>query len=264
MAKRVLVSGCFDLLHSGHIAFFREAARLGDLHVALGSDQTIYELKGRAPVTSERERLFMVRSISTVKDAFVSRGSGMLDFETEMRELRPDYLVVNEEGNTPEKDRLCRELGAELVVLRREPEAGLAARSTTALRKIEEMPYRIDLCGGWLDQPFVSRYHPGAVVTLSLEPTIEFNERSGMASSTRRAAIELWGPRLPAGDPEKLAKMLFAWDNPPGTEEISGSQDAIGIVYAGLARSRYRGGYWPESIERSLDEGMLQIGRAHV
>ncbi len=259
MAKKVLVSGCFDLLHSGHIAFFREAARLGDLHVALGSDQTIYELKGRAPVTSERERLFMVRSISTVKDAFVSRGSGMLDFETEMRELRPDYLVVNEEGNTPEKDRLCRELGAALVVLRREPEAGLAARSTTALRKVEEMPYRIDLCGGWLDQPFVSRYHPGAVVTLSLEPTIEFNERSGMASSTRRAAIELWGPRLPAGDPEKLAKMLFAWDNPPGTEEISGSQDAIGIVYAGLARSRYRGGYWPESIERSLDEGMLRF-----
>lgn len=259
MAKKVLVSGCFDLLHSGHIAFFQEAARFGDLHVALGSDQTIHELKGRVPVTNERERLFMVGSIATVKSAFVSQGSGMLDFEKEMRELRPDYLVVNEEGNTPEKERLCRELGVEYVVLRREPEAGMAPRSTTALRKVDEMPYRIDLCGGWLDQPFVSRHHGGAVVTLSLEPTIEFNERSGMASSTRRAAIDLWGPRLPAGDPERLAKLLFAWDNPPGTEEISGSQDSIGIVFAGLARSLYRGQYWPESIERNLDEGALRF-----
>lgn len=259
MAKKVLVSGCFDLLHSGHIAFFQEAARFGELHVALGSDRTIHELKGRVPVTNERERLFMVRSIATVKDAFVSTGSGMLDFEVEMRGLRPDYLVVNEEGNTPEKERLCRELGVEYVVLRREPEAGMEARSTTALRKIEEMPYRIDLCGGWLDQPFVSRHSGGAVVTLSLEPTIEFNERSGMASSTRRAAIDLWGPRLPAGDPERLAKLLFAWDNPPGTEEVSGSQDAIGIVFAGLARSTYRGRYWPETIERNLDEGALRF-----
>jgi len=259
VAKKVLVSGCFDLLHSGHIAFFREASRLGDLYVALGSDKTVHELKGRPPVTNERERLFMVGSIATVKRAFISQGSGMMDFETEMRELKPDYLVVNEEGNTPEKERLCRELGVEYVVLRREPEPGLEPRSTTALRKIDAMPYRIDLCGGWLDQPFVSSHHPGAVVTLSLEPTIEFNERSGMASSTRRSAIELWGARLPVGDPKRLAKILFAWDNPPGTKEISGSQDAIGIVCAGLARSMYRGTYWPESIERNLDEGALRF-----
>ncbi len=45
--KTVMVSGCFDLLHSGNIAFFKEAARFGDLYVALGSDQTVYELKGR-------------------------------------------------------------------------------------------------------------------------------------------------------------------------------------------------------------------------
>ncbi|MEX0776641.1 MAG: adenylyltransferase/cytidyltransferase family protein [Phycisphaeraceae bacterium] len=259
MAKKVLVSGCFDLLHSGHIAFFQEAARYGDLYVALGSDRTVYELKGRPPVTSESERLFMVQSIAPVKEAFVSGGSGILDFEGEMRQLKPDYLVVNEEGNTPEKERLCRDLGVEYLVLSRQPQAGLAARSTTALRKVEEMPYRIDLCGGWLDQPSVSKHHHGAVVTLSLEPTLEFNERSGMATSTRRAALDLWGPRLPAGDPQRLARMLFAWDNPPGTEEVSGSQDAIGIVYAGLARSMYQGCYWPESIQRIMDEATLRF-----
>jgi hypothetical protein len=115
------------------------------------------------------------------------------------------------------------------------------------------------VAGGWLDQPFVSKYYPGPVITISLEPTVDFNDRSGMASSTRRSAIDLWGPRLPAGDPEKLAKILFCYDNPPGTKEISGSQDAIGIVFPGLNKSWYEGEYWPSRIESVQDELTLQF-----
>jgi galactokinase/mevalonate kinase-like predicted kinase len=121
------------------------------------------------------------------------------------------------------------------------------------------MPYRIDVAGGWLDQPWVSKLYPGPVVTVSLEPTLEFNERSGMASSTRLNAIDLWGTRLPAGDDEKLAKILFAYDNPPGTREVSGSQDTIGIVYPGLNKSYYEGKYWPSRIESIQDESILQF-----
>ena len=47
MTQKVFVSGCFDMLHSGHVEFFREAAQYGDLYVAIGSDRTIFELKGR-------------------------------------------------------------------------------------------------------------------------------------------------------------------------------------------------------------------------
>ena len=259
MTKKVFISGCFDLLHSGHIAFFQEAAAYGDLYVAVGSDKTVYGLKGRAPVNNEDERLFMIKSVKCVKDAFVAQGSGMLDFLEEFRALQPDIFVVNEDGNTPDKKKLCQEYGVKYVVLRREPYANLTPRSTTALRTVHQIPFRIDLAGGWLDQPFVSRHYPGAVVTISLEPTIQFNERSGMASSTRRAAIDLWGPRLPVGDYEKLAKILFCYDNPPGTKIISGSQDAIGIVIPGLAKANYNGEYWPESIERLQDELTLRF-----
>ncbi|UCC52694.1 MAG: hypothetical protein JSV68_01755, partial [Anaerolineaceae bacterium] len=89
--------------------------------------------------------------------------------------------------------------------------------------------------------------------------TIQFNDRSGMASSTRRAAIDMWGPRLPAGDYEKLAKILFCYDNPPGTKVISGSQDAIGLVFPGLAKANYEGEYWPATIEEIRDEYSLQF-----
>ena len=259
MTKKVFVSGCFDMLHSGHIAFFKEAASFGDLYVALGSDKTIFDLKGRPTINTEEERLFMVKSVSYVKDAFVSRGSGIFDFVGELREMKPDYFVVNADGHIPEKRALCNELGIEYVVLERRPYEGLEARSTTALRQREYMPYRIDLAGGWLDQPYVSKHYPGSVITISLEPTIEFNERSGMASSTRRSALDLWGPKLPAGNPEKLAKILFCYDNPPGTEVVSGSQDSIGIVFPGLAKAYYDGKYWPTKIEHVLDESLMRF-----
>ncbi len=259
MGKKVFVSGCFDILHSGHVEFFYEAAQYGDLYVALGSDRTIFELKGRATVNSELERLFMVKSVSFVKDAFVSRGSGILDFEVELREIMPDYFIVNADGHIPEKRDLCHKLGIEYIILERKPHPGFEARSTTQLRQRDYLPYRIDLAGGWLDQPFVSQHYPGPVITISLEPTLEFNERSGMASSTRRHAKELWGPRLPQGDYEKIAKTLFCYDNPPGTKVISGSQDSIGLVFPGLAYANYNGEYWPSHIEHRVDEPLLHF-----
>ncbi len=259
MPKKVFVSGCFDLLHSGHVAFLEEAAKYGDLYVALGSDQTVYDLKGRPPVNNQEERLYMVQALRCVKQAFISRGSGMLDFIHEFKEIQPDIFIVNEDGNLPAKRKLCEEHGVEYLVLKRIPHGGLMARSTTALRTVVTIPYRIDMAGGWLDQPYVSKHYPGPVITFSIEPTIEFNDRSGMATSTRRKAIELWGPRLPVGDPEKLAKLLFSYDNPPGKPYISGSQDTIGIVFPGLNISHYEGEYWPKRIESVHDEEVLRF-----
>jgi cytidyltransferase-like protein len=257
LAKKVFVTGCYDLLHSGHVEFFREASQYGDLYVAIGSDKTIFDLKGRMTVNSEHERLFMVKAVSSVHDAFISQGSGILDFEAELREMRPDYFVVNSDGNMPEKQDICQELGIEYVVLERTPHAGLEARSTTDLRERDYLPYRIELAGGWLDQPYVSKHYPGPVVTLSIEPTLEFNERSGMAGSTRRHMREIWGAKIPPGDYEKLAKILFCYDNPPGTKIISGSQDSIGLVFPGLAYAYFDGEYWPKYIEHRLDEPLL-------
>lgn len=264
MTPKVFVSGCFDMLHSGHIEFFREASQYGDLYVAIGSDRTYFELKARKTVNSEQERLFMIKSVSFVKDAFISRGSGILDYEAELRETMPDYFVVNADGHISEKRDLCHELGIQYIILERKPHPGFDPRSTTQLRQGDYLPYRIDLAGGWLDQPMVSKHYPGPVITISLEPTLEFNERSGMASSTRRHAKELWGPRLPQGDYEKIAKMLFCYDNPPGTKTISGSQDSIGLVFPGLAYAYYEGEYWPSRIEHRLDEPLLQFVESSI
>lgn len=257
--KKVFVSGCYDLLHSGHVAFFKEASQHGLLYVGIGSDQTVFDLKGRRPVNSEKERLYMVSAIRYVEKAWINSGSGPIDFKEDLIQLSPDILMVNEDGHSLEKEQLCKKLGIEYIVSKRIPEEGLPQRSTTELRKICNIPYRIDLAGGWLDQPFVSKYHPGAVLTISIEPTYNFNDRSGMSTSTRKKAIELWKTDLPEGDLEKIAKVLFTYENEPGREYVSGSQDAIGIVYPGLNKLNYQGGaYWPTPIESITDEEHLQ------
>lgn len=257
MRKKVFVSGCYDMLHSGHVAFFEEAAGYGDLYVGVGSDKTIQELKARKTVNTQEERLYMVRSLKAVKDAWINTGSGVLDFEDDLKRLRPDLFFVNSDGHTPAKEKLCRELGIEYVVSKRVPHGNLPPRSTTALRQECKIPYRIDLAGGWLDQPDVSRHYPGAVLTICIEPDYEFNDRSGMSTSSRKKAVELWQTDIPAGDKEKLAKMLFCFENPPGTGYVSGSQDALGITMPGLNRFEYAGGYWPEKIESVLDPDLL-------
>ncbi len=251
--KKVLVSGCFDLLHAGHIAFLEEAASLGELHVRVGSDENVTLLKGRPPLYSQEERVYVLEHVACVAGAAVAGGSGMLDFEPDLERLRPDLFVVNEDGHTEGKAELCRRHGVRYVVLQRVPARDFTPRSSTDTKERLELPYRVCLAGGWVDQPWVSELHPGSVVVVGLEPTVAFADRSGMATSSRRLARELWGDRLPSGDLETTAKMLFAYENPPGTKYVSGAQDAIGLVYPGVNRMDYAGSFWPERIESTRD-----------
>jgi cytidyltransferase-like protein len=264
MNKKVFVTGCFDLLHSGHVAFLKEAAQYGDLYVCIGNDENVKNLKGRYPVNHQNERWYMLDALACVKDVRINKGWGILDFEQELEEIAPDVFVVNEDGHTPAKEALCRKNRIEYHVLSRKPHGDLPVRSTTSLRTVCTIPFRIDIAGGWLDQPYVSKFYPGPVLTVSIEPTIDFNDRSGMASSTRRKAIELWKTEIPAGDKEQLAKILFVYDNPPGSGHVSGSQDSIGIVFPGLNKLHYNNNYWPESIETIYDEDLLGWIESHL
>ena len=257
--KKVFVSGCFDILHSGHIAFLKEASQFGDLYVGLGSDKTISDLKGRKTINSEEERLYMLEALSCVHNVSINKGSGIIDFLDDMRSLNPNIFIVNEDGHTPDKEQICKDLGIEYKVLKRIPYANLPVRSSTSLRKETPIPYRIDLAGTWIDQPYVSKYWPGWAITASIEPTIEFNERSGMATSTRKKAIELWNDKLPMENPEKLAKILFRYDNDPGTKDVSGSQDSIGITIPGINRFFYdKEKYWPSKFETISDLSIIK------
>lgn len=265
--KKVFVSGCYDLLHSGHVEFFRQAAEYGDLYVGIGSDATIQEYKHHKTVYNEQERLFMVKSIRYVKDACINAGSGVLDFLPTLDIVKPDILVVNSDGGSEDKRRVCEERGIEYVVLQRDPHEGLTARSSTDLKKTEpQIPTRLDIAGTWIDQPYVSQYAPGWAITISLEPTFEIRERCGLSTSTRNTIRKIWPYQLPNMDPEMLAKLVFCFENDPERSDgiISGAQDAIGICVPGLCRHYYDNRFWPEKIEMCQDERILRWLEQHL
>jgi len=267
MAKKVFVSGCYDLLHSGHVEFFRQAAEYGDLYVGIGSDATILDYKHHKTVYPEQERLFMVKSIKYVKDAYINAGSGIMDFVPTLDIVKPDILVVNSDGGNDDKRRLCEERGIEYVVLERVPQKGLKARSSTDLKKTEsQIPTRLDLAGTWIDQPYVSQFAPGWAITISLEPTFEIRDRCGLSTSTRNMIRKIWPYQLPNMDPEMLAKLVFCFENDPERSDgiISGAQDSIGICIPGLCRHYYDNRFWPEKIETCYDEGVLTWLEQHL
>ena len=133
--KKVVVTGCFDWFHSGHIRFFEEVSGLGDLYVVVGSDQNVELLKGKGhPMFPEQERQYMVQAIRFVKQALISTGSGWMDAEPEIARVKPDIYAVNEDGDVPEKLSFCESRGIQYVVLKRSPKEGLPVRISTDLR----------------------------------------------------------------------------------------------------------------------------------
>lgn len=133
--KTVVVTGCYDWFHSGHVAFFEECAGLGDLVVVVGHDATITLLKGTGhPMFPQAERLYLVQAVRHVTHALISSGMGWLDAAPEIDRMKPDIYAVNEDGDRPEKREFCAARGIEYRVLSRIPHRGLPRRESTRLR----------------------------------------------------------------------------------------------------------------------------------
>ena len=284
MNKKVFVSGCYDLLHSGHVEFFKQASQFGDLYVGIGSDATYLEYKHRKPMFPQEERLFMVQNIKAVKEAYINEGSGVIDFLPTLDIVKPDIFVVNAEGGSETKRQICEERGIQYIELQRTPAEGLQARSSSSLKAAlstqqeestqnpelktqnSSIPTRLDLAGTWIDQPYVSMHHPGWAITISLEPTFEVRDRCGLSTSTRNMIQKIWPMKLPKMDPEMLARLVFCFENNPEREDghISGAQDSIGICVPGLCRHYYDNNFWPKKIESTNDEMTLRFLEEHL
>lgn len=132
---KVVVTGCYDWFHSGHVRFFEEVSELGELHVVVGHDKNVRLLKGEGhPLFPEEERRYMVGAIRFVAQAYISSGEGWLDAEPEFAHIKPDIYAVNEDGDRPEKRNFCESKGIEYRVLTRRPKPGLPKRQSTDLR----------------------------------------------------------------------------------------------------------------------------------
>jgi hypothetical protein len=128
-------------------------------------------------------------------------------------------------------------------------------KNSAVNRYLGAIPNRLQLAGGWIDQPFVSQHNPqppGSMVVVQIEPDFRPMDRSGIASGTRAVALKLWRGKLPNRPAAALVRELYAAEN-KGKTQPSGSQDMIGLVYPGVNRLDYdyqvEGGIFPAHIE---------------
>ena len=89
---RVLVTGCFDIIHPGHIYLFKKAAELGEVYVILARDSTIKKWKKQSPTIPEEQRLEVVQAIKYVK--FATLGNENNNFMKKALNLKPDIIFL--------------------------------------------------------------------------------------------------------------------------------------------------------------------------
>jgi cytidyltransferase-like protein len=132
---KVFVSGCFDLLHSGHVTFLQEAAKYGNLYVGVGSDKTIEEIKGVKPIYTQEERKYILQALRCVHKVFINLGIGKMDFIQTVLFIQPDIFYVNEDGAFEEKTQFCKKHNIKMIIHKRIPFHQLPRRSTTQIKQ---------------------------------------------------------------------------------------------------------------------------------
>ena len=192
MAK-VFVSGCYDILHAGHLQFFEEARALGDhLTVSFANEDILWKHKGRRPSLPDDHKVELLRSLVMVDHVVAGNGERQgLDFEPVFRELKPDILAVTEDDQYGEiKERLCEELGCRYVRLPKTPPKFEPISTTAILNRIggvAEAPLRVDFGGGWLDVPKYAR-EGGFIVNCAISPKVSlhdwpYEQKAGLGGS---------------------------------------------------------------------------------
>jgi cytidyltransferase-like protein len=268
--RKIMVAGCFDLLHASHVVFLNKAASLGDLYVSLGSDQSIVRQKNKSPTYTQAERKFLLENLRHVKWVGIVDDPGPLGFVEHMEQFRPDIFVINEDGDSAEKRLACERYGVEYLVFPRDNFLPDAPTSTTEISKGSYIPTRVSLCSGFMDNPMfngATRTDVGHLVVLPIEPFAEMRERSGMASSTINTVRRYFGCRLPTIYPvDRLAEIIFCLENPPHKRGyISGTLDSRGIVGNGANLFRYEAKrFFPAEITTLNDETTLSWLEQHL
>lgn len=198
--KKVFVSGCYDILHAGHIHFFEDARALGNhLTVCFASDEVLKLVKNRAPSIPEDNKLSLLSSLRCVDRAVKSSNlHPIFDFEDHLKEIRPDIAAVTEDdSHIEEKRNFFGERNITFVVLSKR--TNCTPTSTTsilaAIKKVSEVPLRVDFAGGWLDVPKLSR-KGSFVVNCSITPKVSlqnwpYEKKGGLGGSAAYAILKV-------------------------------------------------------------------------
>ena len=181
--RHIFVSGCYDIIHAGHVQFFREAKELGDfLTVSFASSEVLWAHKQRRSSLPDEHKKGILEALSMVDQVVIGTGNDHgLDFLEHFRRLKPNVLAVTEDDQYGEiKRALCAEVGAEYIILPKTPplyEPVSTSKLVKWIRAPKDAPLRVDFAGGWLDVPRHAR-EGGFIVNCAIQPKVSLREWS--------------------------------------------------------------------------------------
>ena len=179
--RHVFVSGCYDIIHAGHVQFFREAKELGDfLTVSFASSEVLWKHKQRRSSLPDEHKKGILEALEVVDQVVIGTGNEHgLDFLEDFRRLRPDILAVTEDDQYGDLKRaLCAETGAEYIILPKTPpqyEPVSTSQLVKWIRAPKDAPLRVDFAGGWLDVPRHAR-SGGYIVNCAITPKVSLRD----------------------------------------------------------------------------------------
>ncbi len=115
--KTVLVGGCFDVLHPGHIVFLEKAQQVADcLIILLESDQRIKQLKGvNRPVHNQADRAQVLSSLRSVDEVLLLNDQlTNQEYEQLIRILNPQVIALTRGVEDEHHKRIAQLVGAKL------------------------------------------------------------------------------------------------------------------------------------------------------
>jgi cytidyltransferase-like protein len=135
--KKVFVSGCFDIIHAGHVEFFKQAKSLGDyLIVSFASDEVLLKYKGRVSAIPQKHKQFVLENLKPVDKVYSSTNleDPIFDFRDAFIKEGANILASTEDDKNAElKKKFCEEQGAKYVQLPKT--LGFEKISTSEIRK---------------------------------------------------------------------------------------------------------------------------------
>ncbi len=179
--KKVFVSGCYDILHAGHLQFFEEARALGDyLIVSFASAEVLWHHKRRKPSIPDEHKLVLLQGLRMIDEVIITQGQEEgIDFREDFLRIRPDFLIVTEDDKYGDlKRELCAQVGAQYTVLPKTPPKFEPVSTSSIVRWVQaptEAPLRVDFAGGWLDVPRFSKLGE-YIVNCAISPLVSLRE----------------------------------------------------------------------------------------
>jgi cytidyltransferase-like protein len=252
--KKVFVSGCYDIIHAGHIKFFQDAKALGDyLIVCFASSKVLENHKDRKSSLPDDHKEEILKNLKCVDEVVKGEHYVLgLDFKQHFLRTKPDILAVTEDDLYSEsKKKLCKETGVSYVVLPKTPPKFDPVSTTTIINRIKapsKLPLRVDFAGGWLDVPKNSK-NDSFIVNCAIRPFVSLRKwrypiRSGLGGSAAWAILN--------GEDsfEKELKMGAGWQDPAIIKETgvcvwnSGDTPRLEIKKSGDFLNGKMGLYW--------------------